>query len=85
MNQVKQERSRCMVARQRKEHPERRRVCVGRNVFTNKKSDEALNGDLGGIAADRDLLNALYLHGIVCGNGMPGGAAGGSFVGLFFV
>lgn len=58
-------------------------MCVGRNVFTNKKSDEALNGDLGGIAADRDLLNALHLHGIVCGNGMPGGAAGGSFVGLF--
>ena len=28
---------------------ERRRVCVGRNVFTNKKSDEALNGDLGGL------------------------------------
>lgn len=24
-------------------------MCVGRNVFTNKKSDEALNGDLGGL------------------------------------
>ncbi len=54
---------------------------MGRNVFTNKKSDEALNGDLGGLLQIE--ANALHLHGIVCGNGMPGGAAGGSFVGLF--
>lgn len=38
-----------VCGRQRKEHPGSRRVCVGRNVFTNKKSDEALNGDLGGL------------------------------------
>lgn len=37
-----------VCGRQRKEHPGTQ-ACVGRNVFTNKKSDEALNGDLGGL------------------------------------